>query len=125
MVYCRHRISLLRNEARGFLYLKNVMNTLQFIQNAENEAGETIKKAEKEAFNIISHTQKEVEREISTLKKELRENALQKTEEQKASLAKLYKEIIKKGKKEAEKITEKTAINKKEATRFILDNFVI
>ncbi len=98
------------------------MNTLQSIQNAENEADETIKKAEKEASAVISHTRKKEEMEISTLKKTLKENKLQKTEAQKVSLAKLYKEIIRGGKKEAEKITERKESNKKKAVQFILDN---
>jgi len=98
------------------------MDILQSIQDAENKADGVIKKAKKEASVIISRAHEKEEEEIYNLKKELEEDELKKTAEQKISLAKLYKEIIKGGKKEEAEIKEKGRNSKKKAVGFILDN---
>ncbi len=98
------------------------MDILQSIQNAENKADEIIKKAKKEDSVIISRANEKEEMEICKLKKELEENQIEKTGEQKVSLAKLYKEITKGGKKEETEIKERGRSNKKKAVGFILDN---
>jgi vacuolar-type H+-ATPase subunit H len=94
-------------------------NTIQDIQNAENKASEIIKSAEKKASGVIMSAKEKEEKEISNLKDTLKEEWAQKTTSQKDVLAKLYKDILKKGAGEAIKVTEN---NKEEATKFILDN---
>ena len=94
-------------------------NAIQAIQDAENKASEIIKNAERKASDIILSAKEKEEKEISELKNSLKEEWVQKTASQKDALAKLYKDILKKGDAKAKKVTE----NKKEAAiKFILDN---
>ncbi len=97
-----------------------MINTLQAIQNTENEAVSIIKTAEDKAVSIVNTAKETRSKEIATLKTELEENQTQQTNQQKEILAKLYKDILKRSENKIKTITEND--RKGDAVKFILDN---
>ncbi len=108
----------------GWLRFGFIMNFVQEIKQAENEAEKKIEDAKKKASELVLEAEKKRDKSLNDLIESFKEDKAKRISDQKKSLADIYRSIILDGEKEVELIKNKAEASIKSAADFIVDEII-